>query len=178
MKLVDEVCDPVIEAAHRAHKAALEQKKELYAPLEKAKRIVDAKQLEWYRKEQERLAEERRKAEEEARRKAEEEALRRAEELQKYGLGSMADAALEEVEVIVDRVPLKPESAGGEYVRETWKAEVVDLYALVCAVAEKRVPLNWIEANMTAINAFARSSDGSVVVPGVRFVKEQTLVRR
>jgi LmbE family N-acetylglucosaminyl deacetylase len=69
MKVIDEYCDPVIAAAHKAHKTALKQKKALYAPFEAAKKIIDAKQIAWYRAEQARAEEERRKAEEEARRR-------------------------------------------------------------------------------------------------------------
>lgn len=87
MKTIDNYCDPIIEATNKAHKAAIEQKKALYEPFEAVERVINQKQIAWYKSEQERAKEERRKAEEEARRKAEEDALNKAQELQKHGGG-------------------------------------------------------------------------------------------
>jgi len=178
LKLIAEYCDPIIEATNKAHKAAIEQKKKLSAPFEEAKRIIDQKQIAWWRKEQERVAEERRKAEAEARKKAEDLRLEQAKKLQDAGLVKEAEETLD-VPITVKKVEVsEPVRAGGETYRETWSAEVTDLLALVKAVAAGAVSLNVIEANMPALNALARETKGEAVVPGVKFVKNCTIVRK
>ena len=178
MKTIDDYCDPVIEAAHKAHKAACDQKKALYAPFEAAKKIIDGKQIAWYRAEQARAAEERRKAEEEARKKAEEEALARAQELQDMGMNEAAEEAISQPVVIEKVTVAEPVRAGGESFRETWKAEVVDLMALVKAVAAGTQPLAYLEANMPVLNKAASMFKGSVQIPGVKIVSDTIIARR
>lgn len=178
MKTIDEYCDPVIEAAHKAHKAACDQKKALYAPFEAAKKIIDGKQIAWYRAEQARAAEERRKAEEEARKKAEEEALARAQELQDMGMSEAAEEAISQPVVIEKVTVAEPEKAGGESFREIWKAEVVDLMALVKSVAEGRQPLAYLEANTVTLNKAAAMFKGTVPIPGVKITSETIIARR
>lgn len=178
MKVIDEYCDPVIDAAHKAHKAALEQKKALYAPFEAAKKIIDQKQIVWYRAEQARAAEERRKAEEEARKKAEEEALARAQELQDMGMNEAAEEAISQPVVIEKVTVAEPVKAGGESFREIWKAEVVDLMALVKSVAEGRQPLAYLEANTVTLNKAAAMFKGTVPIPGVKITSETIIARR
>ena len=178
MKTIDEYCDPVIEAAHKAHKAACDQKKALYAPFEAAKKIIDAKQIAWYRAEQARAAEERRKAEEEARKKAEEEALARAQELQDMGMNEAAEEAISQPVVIEKVTVAEPVRAGGESFRETWKAEVVDLMALVKAVAAGTQPLAYLEANTSTLNRAAAMFKGTSPIPGVRIFSDTIIARR
>lgn len=178
MKTIDLYCDPVIEAAHKAHKAACDQKKSLYAPFEAAKKIVDAKQIAWYRAEQARAAEERRKAEEEARKKAEEEQLAAAEILQKEGLSQAAEAVLEMPTVVPKVTVAEPVKAGGESYRELWSAEVVDLMALVKAVAEGRQPLAYLEPSMSTLNKAAAMFKGTVSIPGIKIKSETIIARR
>jgi len=178
MRTIDAYCDPVIDAAYKAHKAACDQKKALYAPFEAAKKIIDGKQIAWYRAEQARAEEERRKAEEEARKKAEEERLRQAQELQDAGMTEAAADALEQP-IVTEKVTIaEPERAGGESYRETWKAEVIDLMALVKAVAAGQAFPHCLEANMTTLNMMARTLKGIAVLPGVRFIKDISIIRK
>ena len=178
LKKIDEFCDPVIEAAHKAHKAALDQKKKLSAPFEAAKKVIDGKQIAWYRAEQARVAEERRKAEEEAWKKAEDERLRQAQELQNAGMTEAAADALDQPIVAENIAVAEPELAGGESYREKWCAEVVDLMALVRAVAAGLASPNCLEANMPTLNSMARTLKGTVRIPGVKFVKDISIVRK
>lgn len=178
MKTIDDYCDPVIEAAHKAHKAACDQKKALYAPFEAAKKIIDAKQIAWYRAEQARAEEERRKAEEEARKKAEEEALARAQELQDMGMNEAAEEAISQPVVIEKVTVAEPVRAGGESFRETWKAEVVDLMSLVKAVAAGLQPLAYLEANMPTLNKAASMFKGTTQIQGVKIVSDTIIARR
>jgi hypothetical protein len=116
MKEVAETFDPIIEAAHRSHKKALEQKAKFYKPLEDAQKSIkslmsayDAEQERIRREEEARLAEIRRKEEEarraeelrilEEERKAEEERLlQAAAEAEKNGDKAQAEDLLQTAE--------------------------------------------------------------------------------
>ena len=178
MKTIDDYCDPVIEAAHKAHKAACDQKKALYAPFEAAKKIIDAKQIAWYRAEQAKAAEERRKAEEEARKKAEDEALANAQALQDAGMNEAAEEAISQPVVIEKVTVAVPTKAGGESFRDVWKAEVVDLMSLVKAVAAGQQPLAYLEANMPVLNKAASMFKGTAQIQGVKIVSDTIIARR
>jgi hypothetical protein len=58
---------------------------------------------------------------------------------------------------------------------ETWKAEIVDLMALVKAVAEGRAPISLLSGNQTAVNSIAKHK-GTLTYPGIR-VYPETVVR-
>lgn len=61
LKRVAEVCDPAVDAAYAAHKAAVALRAEFANPLKAAQGAVKAKQLAWYQAEEaKRLAEQRR----------------------------------------------------------------------------------------------------------------------
>jgi hypothetical protein len=178
MKTIDDYCDPVIDAAHKAHKAACDQKKALYAPFEAAKKIIDSKQIAWYRAEQEKARELQRKADEEAQKKAEDEALANAQALQDAGMDIAAEEVLAAPVVVPKVTVAEPMRAGGESFRDTWKAEVLDLMSLVKAVAAGTQPLAYLEANMSTLNKAASAFKGSVQIPGVKIVSETILARR
>jgi len=178
MRTIDAYCDPVIDAAHKAHKAACDQKRALYAPFEAAKIIVDQKQIMWWRAEQERVAEERRKAEDKAHKKAEDERLQQAQELQDAGMTEAAEDALKQP-IVTEKVTIaEPEKAGGESYRETWKAEVMDLMALVKAVAQGLQPLAYLEANTATLNRAAAMFKGTLQIQGVKITSGTILARR
>jgi len=178
LKKIDASCDPVIKAAHDAHKAALAQKKTLRDPIEAVKKAIDTKMIAWYKAEQARIAEERRKAEEEARKKAEEEALAKAAALEAEGLTAAAAQVLESP-IAVEKVDIPDiEKGAGVSYRESWSAEVSDLMTLVKAIAEGKTPLYYVEASMTALNGAMRESKGQAVIPGVKAVSSTSQVRR
>lgn len=59
--------------------------------------------------------------------------------------------------------------------RETWRAEVTDLRALVRAIADGHVPLTAVEANQKFLNNQARALRSEMRYPGVRAVPERTI---
>lgn len=59
--------------------------------------------------------------------------------------------------------------------RETWRADVVDLRALVRGIADGVVPLAAIEANQKFLNGQARALRSELRYPGVRAVPERTI---
>jgi hypothetical protein len=54
---------------------------------------------------------------------------------------------------------------------ETWKAEIVDLMALVKAVAEGRAPISLLSGNQVAVNSIAKHK-GTLTYPGIRVYPE------
>lgn len=139
--------------------------------------------LAWNKKESARIAEENRIAEE--KRKADEEAASKAAaEIQ----GQMEAAAetgdydaldeLEQKAMIVEQssaaVLYAPPRAttvakvSGASVRSNWKAEVVDLLALVKAVAAGEASIDLLEANTSVLNKRAKALEMEFKVPGVR----------
>jgi hypothetical protein len=123
-------------------------------------------------------AEQRRKREEEerlareaAQKQAEKEALDRAIELAAAGEDEAADAVLEEpivaAPVVIAASAPKPT---GSVARKNYTIEVVDLKALVAAVAKGEVPLMSLLPNESFLGQQAKSFKESFAYPGVKLV--------
>ena len=181
-----------IDKAHELHKSLLAKMKQVEAkPIEveaQCKRLL----TDWQVAEQARI----RKAQEEADRKAQEEANRiareqaieaariAAAEAKAQGDKKAAELARKEAEAIkagkmqvvaapvasvaIDQSP-KLEGASP---RETWSADVYDLIALCKAIGASKIGVEYVEANMTALNGVARATKGGVMIPGVKMVKK------
>jgi hypothetical protein len=163
----------------RGPEAALEEaenlyKREMVAYSEEQERIRQEEQ----RKENERAETERRRLEKEAR-EAEERAraareagnIRQAEKLEAKA-DQKTDAAATVVAPIVQR---EAPRVGGIATRENWYAVVVDLKALVTAIAAGTVPVSAIEPNMKVLNAQAKSLKKELNWPGVRAAKDNII---
>jgi hypothetical protein len=198
VRRVGEVLDPIVEAAHRAHKVAVAQRDRLLQPATEAKRTLGLRMATWdaeqarlrreaaeaVQRERERLEREARLvAEAEQRRLQEEAETRRLEEavaLEQAGDGAGAVARLEapiSTPVVVPAPivvaappPLRPPKVEGVSYRVEWSAEVEDFGALVRAVAAGQQPITLLSANMAALNQLARALKGAMGVPGVRAV--------
>jgi hypothetical protein len=210
---VGAVMDPIVASAHQAHKTATTARAGLLLPAQQAKRAL-ARKLDEYQQrveserrraqeeafqerqrlehlERERVAAEQRRLQEEADRKAQDAALR-AEQAGDLELADRIASAPAVVPlppqrpVFVPPTPVEavPKVAGLSF-QERWKADVVDLIALVRAVAGEcptcrcttahlaAQPLALVEPNMTALNGMARSLKTAMAVPGVRAVSER-----
>lgn len=197
---VGEVLDPVIHATHLSHKTAVAQKRKLEAPALRADEILEGNMVR-HRQEQEgrrREAEEiARRIQErlgaEARAVAEAERLRLEAEAEEAVVGAAMEAeargdvegatrllaqppppiVVAPVPVFVPPVEIEIPKAEGIGFRDNWSAEVVDLMALVVAVASRTVPLNVLQADMKTLNQMARALKGNLNLPGVRPVVER-----
>lgn len=170
--------DPIDETSKKQRQAVIAQGKAVDEPLDYVIKVTGDKQAAWYRKEQARIAEEKRAAEEAARKAAEEAALAAAAELADAGMTAAADAALE-APVVVPKIDIAgPEKAEGVSFRTTYSAEVVNLLELVKAVAAGSIPVSYLTADMTALNGWARSTKGTDTIPGVRVVSRDSMARR
>lgn len=168
-KIVKEYYAPAI--AER--KAALDEVKAMQDVfmdrLEKAEKEAKRIMVTYYemiqaekRQEEARLRDEARKAEEERR-------LEKASRLAEQGRNEAADALLEQ-DIVIGTVQTQMETpkVGGLSFRENWSAKVVDFPALVKAVAEGRVAIDYLLPNQTALNIAAREYKKDFHISGVQ----------
>jgi hypothetical protein len=182
---IEQTFSPIVSKALAAHREALAQRKRHEAPLVAAELEIKMACAR-YVTEQEQLARlERERQEADARRAAAEQAaaaraaeeearLAHAVELEAAGLDADAAAVLEEpmpVPVVLPPPSLPkapPPRTAGVTVRERWTWELLDLQALVAAVAAGRAPVSLLQPNPSALTSYARSTRGTVTVDGVR----------
>lgn len=174
IKEVKETFDPICDAAHKAHKQAVEKRSKYLDPLTSAQKSV--KQLmSAYDAQQEaiRLAEQRR-LEEIARKEAEERALMDAiaaeEEAQRNGAtkeeAQQESAAIISQPVYVAPVVLQKETprVAGLSFRTIWKARVVN---------EALIPRQFMAVDMVKVNGVVRSLKGQHGIPGIEAYEER-----
>lgn len=180
---VDEAHDPNISRWNKGHKDALADKAKDAMPLAEAERILKDG-MRAYNDEQDRLrrAEERRLAEE-ARKREEDRRLTEAAALELQGNATSDPELLYEANELITRPASAPvvsiasttPRVSGIVYRETWKAEVVDLKALVAAAAKEPRWAALLAPNVTAINQMARALKSELKVPGIRVWSEKDI---
>ena len=171
LKRVGEVFDPIVEAAHKAHKVAVEQRKKMTEPAQVADRLVRAEMGKYESAERERVVLEQRAAEAERRRLEDEERLRIAATLEKEGKPEAAEQALTApVTVRVYTPPVQPViRAEGVSFREDWDFEIED---------ETLIPREYLMPDEKKIRAFVKATKGATKIPGIKAVpKTITSVR-
>lgn len=172
----DKTFDPIVAAAFATHKEAVAQKKRICEPLNQAETVLKAA-MATYAQEQERIRrDEERRLREEAERQAAEEREREIEHAEANGATSeeiavMVEAPLQRKPVVVAPV----QRVSGITMRETWKAEITDLAALVKYVSTRPELSNLLAPNLPAINALARSLRSALNIPGVRVYNEASI---
>ena len=167
--------DPICDKAFQAHKEAVAQRKKYLDPLEEGRKILKQKMIA-YQNECERIRrEEQRRLEAEARKRAEEDALALAAEAEAEGDSEAAEAIiaapLDVAPVMAQKVAPAPSrlTAG----RSVWSAELVNMQALVKAVAEGKQPITLLLPNQVALNKLASALKQSMNVPGVKAVEKR-----
>lgn len=199
-KRVHEVFDPIVETANIAHKTAVAQRKKLLAPAEEAEAILK-RAMGAYQAEQERLRREAEEAirreqerlEAEAQRIADEEAERLRKEAEDAQIDRAAEAEaqgdIETAERILSApvfvptvtpmpvftppmtVPQAPKLNGVSF-RDQYTAELVSLDDLIAAAAGgNSAAKSCLMFNQATANGLARSTRGTLTVPGVKFKK-------
>jgi murein DD-endopeptidase MepM/ murein hydrolase activator NlpD len=186
--------EPHIEAAMEtkrkadaARKALVDEKDRMEAPLVDAEAVIKRALLAW-ETEQERLRQEQERAlQAEAQRQAEAVTLAAAAAMELEANATGDAGMLEEAQAIFDaptEAPVvvvqtfMPKVAGVTY-RDAWKAHPdVDIKALAAAVAAGQAPVAFLTPNMTAINQFARATQGAQPVAGVRMWNDRQIAAR
>lgn len=175
-KEIDATFDPIIQAAHEAHKKALAQKKKFEEPLIRAERVVKPK-ITAYLQEQERI---RREAEEQARqvewerRQAEQEAMRKALEAEAHGKQKEAEKIIEEaakLEVTIPSSPVIPQrqQTQGIAMRELWRFDITDANLL---------PREYLVPDLVRIGKIVQVMKDKTGIPGIRVFAEKILTAR
>jgi hypothetical protein len=161
-----------VSSALKLHRSLVAKRDSMLGPVGDQKKALTNGMKAWS-DEQERIRREAQaKAEAEARRMAEEAALARAVALEASGNKKEAEAVME-APVVADPVYVEnvTPTGFGQFTRKTWSAEVVDIMALVKAVANGKAPIKAIEPNMTVLNQMARSMKETFAVEGARAVE-------
>jgi hypothetical protein len=182
-KLIAAHYDPKIEEWKAAKQLAdgnrakmVAEKTAAEAPIVEAEGIVKTEILRFDEMEQKRLAEERREADMRSQKEAADALLRAAEEAEVAGDVTEANALLEEataprLPTFFPPPPLARKLSGTAMV-ETWKFEVIDLRALVNAVAGGKIPITAVCADEKqigqAVRAMSRDGKSSFNWPGIR----------
>jgi hypothetical protein len=176
---IAEYMQPIIDAAHHAHKTALGQRKKLEKPLVDAESRLKSSMAEYFlKKERERETEEKRLAEE-ARKMEEEQLLARAEAAEAAGNKEEAEAILnEQITTPTVKLGKSTPTSDGIHHRTTWAAEVVDFHALVFWVCGHKDMLNLLLPNQTALNQMAKAQKEAMAIPGVKAVPTTTTVAK
>lgn len=172
---------PVIDAAHRAHKAALDALKRIDDPLKQAETQVKGR-IGAFDMERERIRrDEQRRLEAEAARLAAEAAEREIEAAEAAGASPAEVAAIiaeAEIAPVVAVAPPVYQKADGVVVKKSYAPEVVNLVDLVRHVAAHPELSNLLTPNMPALRALVRGAGAQFRMPGVRLVETANVAVR
>lgn len=173
---IDAAFDPTIRAAHNAYKTAVAAKKKVEAPLAEAETIIKG-MMGPYQQEQERIAAlAQKRIDDEARKMAEDARLKSAEQAEAAGLHDVAERIIETPVVVNTAKVAEPVKAEGVSFRESWKAEVVEVGALVAFAAANPLMIPMLlTVNQTGLNQMARAQKKAMQIPGVRVTCEKTV---
>ena len=147
-------------------------------PFEDAESIIKRKVIAYQSELERKRQEEARKAEAarlEAERKERERLEAQAKKAEEKGKVEKAEALREQAETVVAApvfMPPPPPQVKGSNFRKVWKGKVIDIKALCQAIGSGHAPINFIELNQAAINAYAKATKNSMPVPGVVFSEE------
>jgi hypothetical protein len=173
--------------AEDARKALVNEKDKMEAPLVEAETVCKRALLA-YESEQERLRMEQEcSLQAEAQKRAEAATLAAAAALELEARATGNDDMLAEAVAIMEQ-PIEapvvvvqtsmPKVQGITY-RDQWKCHPeVDIKALAAAVASGAAPVTFLLPNLTAINQFARATQGVQSVAGVRFYNDRQIAAR
>ena len=181
--------EPMAKAANALHKQITGRRGEVAHPIDQAIKVLESK-IGIYRAEQQRIAQEKERAERqrleaEQRELRETEALAAAEANDELAFARAAKASEEPVPIPeVKTAPAVVEAVAPKVkgMRETtrWKARLsgdnpldeTAVRALCQAVADGSVPTAFIEPNWKALDQYAEASKGGAKVPGIEFYSE------
>jgi hypothetical protein len=157
---ITDLLGDAIKKAHATHKALTTQRKKLDGPLDNAERIIKGKVSTYQLAEQRRLNEERERLAAEARKAEETKRLAHAEALADAGDNAGADRVLDQPLVVAPVPVVAAPKVEGVSVRERWTYRIVD---------EALIPRNYLTVDEKRLGQLARSTKGTVNVPGVEF---------
>ena len=167
-KEVDDAFDDIIKKAHEAHKAAVSKKKEHELPLQQAETILKSGMLAFQQEQQRRAREEQARLEEQARKEREKLEARAAAAEAKGKAERAEELRTQAATVPTPIVSIETPRVSGVSTRETYRAVVIDLQALVRGIMEGKVPVLAVMPDMTFLNGQARLQKSAMRYPGVK----------
>lgn len=174
-------CDywkPLKDAAKAAHSAICAKENEGTAIIDQAETSVKGKVLAWQQLERVKAEEIQRKAQAAADEAARRERERLEKEAAKLKTPEKIQERLEQAAAVaapVIAVEAPVVEACGSSLRTTWKSECVDMAALIAAAVPGSLAASFLVFDQKAADAFARATKGATKVPGVKFVKVESL---
>ena len=164
-KDIHERTDPVVKAAHEAHKEAKALQNGLLQPVSEAKKSVKQKML-TYESEQEKIRrDEEARLQEIARQEAEENTLRAAEAAEAAGDSEVAEAIISEPVMAAPVVlPKSTPKVDGFVSRTVWKFRIVN---------EALVPNEYKMIDEKKLGGVVRSMKNGINIPGVEIYSEK-----
>lgn len=171
---------PMKQKAHDAWKEVCSQETSVIAPVKTVIGLIQGKIIHWDAEQARIQREAQRILEEQARQRAEEERLAQAVALEESGAGvEVVEAVLEQPIVAVPvAAPQTFQKSSAAIVRETWKAEITDLHALVKAAAKDKNLMAYLSVNQSALDAMARAAKDTLSIPGVKAVSSKSVATR
>ncbi len=165
-KEVANTFDPLIKEAVKHHKSLLAEKRRHGEPVERARKLLKAKMIEWQ------IAEDARRAAQEAdlrarvQREAENARIAESEALERAGKGEQAEALLEQPIQAPNVVLPPPPKAKGQVnaVRTIWRFRVVD---------PAKVPDQFKMVDEKKIGALVRAGNGTWACDGIEVYSEK-----
>ena len=165
---IEEHHDPIIKSAHHTHKVACEQKQKLLGPVARAVLFLKGLIGTWDVEQERKRREEQQRLQAEADRLALAERQRQIDAAKDAGNKKEArELAKAPVMVVPVAAPPPAAKAAGVSVSRPWKARVVSIKALCQAIGEGKVPMEFVEPNMSELNAEAKRKQARLAVPGV-----------
>ncbi|HUX54239.1 MAG TPA: hypothetical protein VMV56_07490 [Williamwhitmania sp.] len=166
---IEEFFKPEIDMAYQLHKNLIAKKNQVDEQPKRAEFECRNLILDWDRREQKRLAAEQKRLDDFEKQKA----IRHAEKEENPKL--VEKIITGQVPIVSARTAAPVEKVQGISTRETWKAEVVNKMMLIKAVASGKVPMEYLDVNMSALNKVMAATKGAIVIPGVTSKKESGL---
>ena len=173
--------------AEAARKGLTDEQARMKAPLIEAEGIVKRGLLAWEAAEEERRRAEERRLQEVARLEAERVTIEAAAAMELEAAATGDEDLRQEAEAILAQpidTPVVsvektvPNVAGVTY-RSTWKAHPdVDVPALAAAVATGEVSSTFLDPNMVKLNQFARATQGTQAIAGVKFYEDRQIAAK
>lgn len=161
---------PLKDAAWKSYKGIMDKLNEGDKPLEAAEVMTKNEIRNWDMKQEQIRQEQQRAAQEEAERIERETKEKHALEAIDAGMNvDQVNAILESPPTAVAPVIATTyQKAAGVGLRDNWQARVIDIKKLCAAVAKGTVPVTYVLANESALNARARADRETLNIPGVQ----------
>ena len=183
-KHVEEFFAGMKQSAYDAWKIVVAKEKAFLDPLAAAEKAIKSKVIVFEQEAQRKRDEQARLAQAQAEakaRKEREDLEKRAQKAQEQGKTERAEALKAQVDNVAPQAvftPPEPARVQGTAFKKTWVAEVTDLPTLLKSIAEGRAPLGIISINQSALNAYAKGTKGTMVVPGLKFTERTDMAVR